>query len=117
MSGPALAIGARALADGAWLEATIARLKADCAALDAILTEAGLEVIGGTPLFRLARSSEASAIFERLGHAALLVRPFPDRPDWLRFGVPATDRDRARLPARRRLSHRRLRAGARRRPG
>ena len=97
VSGPALKIGARALADTAWLAATIARLASDCAALDAILDAAGLEIIGGTPLFRLVRHPDAAALFARLGRAGILVRPFPDRPDWLRFGVPATDADRGRL--------------------
>ncbi len=99
VSGPALKLGARALADTAWLEATRVRLKADCAALDRILIEAGLTIVGGTPLFRLARHDAATAIFERLGRTGILVRPFPDRADWLRFGIPSRDADRARLKA------------------
>jgi cobalamin biosynthetic protein CobC len=97
VNGPALRIGATALADEAWLRATIARLTVDCAALDAILRDTGLEIIGGTPLFRLARHPDAAAIFARLGRAGILIRPFPDRPDWLRFGIPATNADRTRL--------------------
>jgi len=53
LSGPALAIGTTALADGAWLQQTRARLVVDCARLDALLNKAGCAVIGGTTLFRL----------------------------------------------------------------
>jgi cobalamin biosynthetic protein CobC len=97
VGGPALRLGMRALADAGWLAATISRLAADCNKLDSILALAGLELVGGTPLFRLVRHHRAGHIFEQLGRAGVLVRPFPDRPEWLRFGVPATDEDRQRL--------------------
>ncbi len=97
VSGPALRIGDRALADARWLAETIQRLEADCVALDAILSSAGLEPVGGTQLFRLVRHDEAGVFFDRLGRAGILVRPFPSRPDWLRFGIPAHATDRARL--------------------
>jgi cobalamin biosynthetic protein CobC len=87
--GPAIHVGARALADTAWLEATYERLTDDMARLDAILYGAGFEVLGGTPLYRLARHPRASLWFERLGQAGILARPFAARPDWLRFGLPA----------------------------
>lgn len=97
VSGPALTIGARALGDAAWLASTIARLEADCAKLDVILAAAGLGAVGGTPLFRLVAHANAQAIFTRLGKAGILVRPFPAKPDWLRFGIPASDAERDRL--------------------
>ncbi|MEO1104509.1 MAG: aminotransferase class I/II-fold pyridoxal phosphate-dependent enzyme, partial [Pseudomonadota bacterium] len=50
VSGPALQIGAQALADEEWTEATRARLRKERAALDGILAAAGLSVIGGTDL-------------------------------------------------------------------
>ena len=53
---------------------------------------AGFEIIGGTPLFRLARHDEArQKSFSRLGGAGVLTRPFAARPDWLRFGIPQGD--------------------------
>ena len=67
VSGPALAIGVRALADAAWLEAMRARLGEDAARLDALLNGAGWTMIGGTSLFRLASHADASA---RLREAA-----------------------------------------------
>ena len=66
VSGPAIAIGVRALADSDWLEATRARLSKDAARLDALLRSAGWRIIGGTRLFRLAAHADARAAFERL---------------------------------------------------
>lgn len=97
VSGPALAIGARALADRAWLQTTRRRLDADCARLDALLQAAGLRVIGGTHLFRLSESHSAAARFDRLGQAGILVRRFDAHPHWLRSGLPGDEAEWARL--------------------
>ena len=97
VSGPALAIGTQALVDHRWLQATRHRLEADCARLDAILNAASLSVIGGTPLFRLAESPTAAAVFEKLGQAGILVRCFDAHPVWLRFGLPGTEPEWDRL--------------------
>lgn len=90
VSGPAIALGARALADRAWLDAARKRLGSDGQRLDVLLTQAGLECVGGTRLFRLAKSSRAGELFQRLGEAGILVRRFDYRPDWLRFGIPGS---------------------------
>jgi len=97
ITGPAAEIGARALADRDWLARTSERLRADAARLDTLLTRAGLRVVGGAPLFRLTESSDAARVFRRLGEAGVLVRPFPARPGWLRFGIPGEAKDWARL--------------------
>ena len=97
VSGPAIAIGRRALGDTAWLAATAARLARDARRLDACLTGAGLRVLGGTVLFRLAEMDDASSVFVRLGRAGIFVRRFGDHPGWLRFGVPSRDRDIERI--------------------
>jgi cobalamin biosynthetic protein CobC len=97
VSGPALAIGAEALADTAWIEATRVRLSEASQRLDAILIAAGLDVVGGTALFRLVRTKAANAVFQHLGRAGILVRIFPDHPTWLRFGLPAEEDDWRRL--------------------
>ncbi|MDX7953475.1 threonine-phosphate decarboxylase CobD, partial [Lichenihabitans sp. Uapishka_5] len=86
VSGPALTIGTRALGDARWQADTRHRLIEAAARLDGLLEAAGLAVLGGTPLFRLARHAEAARIFERLGRAGILVRPFGPEPTWLRFG-------------------------------
>ncbi len=89
LSGAALAVGAKALADAAWMEKTRSRLAKSVRRLDAILTGSGLEIVGGTTLFRLVRAPAASELFHHLGHAGILVRMFPDNAEWLRFALPA----------------------------
>ena len=91
VSGAAIEIGGRALADTAWRARTIARLAKDAARLDAILERAGFEIIGGTALFRLARHSRAHAWFEHLGRQGIWVRNFASsHEDRLRFGLPGS---------------------------
>jgi len=96
VSGPALAIGAKALADRAWIEDARDRLAMGAARLDKILTAASLDIVGGTALFRLART-HASNLFHHLGRAGIFVRIFPEHPAWVRFGQPAAEHDWARL--------------------
>ena len=97
VSGPAIAIGIRALADSDWLEATRARLGKETARLDAFLLQADCRIIGGTQLFRLAVHEEARAVFERLLAAGILIRPFADERTWLRFGIPGDENAWERL--------------------
>lgn len=88
VSGPALAIGAAALGDDAWLAAARARLARDAARLDRFLVTSGATLVGGTTLFRLAEHPDALRVAERLGEAGILVRTFEYAPTWLRFGLP-----------------------------
>lgn len=97
VSGPAIEIGRLALADRGWLDAATLRLQADAARLDRLLAAAGLRVIGGTPLFRLAETADARRVFTRLASAGILVRPFGYAADWLRFGLPGGDTAWTRL--------------------
>jgi cobalamin biosynthetic protein CobC len=85
----ALAIGTRAYRDGAWIEATRTALSTRAAAFDTLLRGHGLAPEGASPLFRLVSHPEATAIFDRLAHAHILVRPFDYAPHWLRFAIPA----------------------------
>ena len=89
VSGPALAVGERALVDGAWIDATRNRLADAAQKLDRLLAEANIEVVGGTSLFRLAQVNPAADTFQRLGHAGIVVRVFREQPTWLRFGLPS----------------------------
>jgi cobalamin biosynthesis protein CobC len=91
VSGPAIAIGRSALTDPAWRGTMRERLEQEAQRLDDILTAAGMEIAGGTSLFRLARTSGADRLFHHLGRAGILVRRFEERPDWLRFGLPGND--------------------------
>jgi cobalamin biosynthesis protein CobC len=91
VSGPAVEIGSRALADAAWVVRTGERLRPEAARLDRLLLAAGFDIVGGTALFRLVRHDDAAAW--------ILTRPFQERPDWLRFGIPHAPGDWARLDA------------------
>lgn len=88
VSGPAMAIGAIALADRDWSDRCRARLGGAGDALRGRLREAEFEIAGGTDLFVLAAHADAGAVFDRLGRAGIFVRHFPDRPGHLRFGLP-----------------------------
>jgi cobalamin biosynthesis protein CobC len=93
VSGPALAIGTKALADTAWIEATRNRLAKAARRLDGMLTGtltgAELKIVGGTLLFRLVQIPAAGRLFHYLGRAGIMVRAFPEQTQWLRFGPPA----------------------------
>jgi cobalamin biosynthetic protein CobC len=99
VAGPALAIGAAALADRPWAAMTRARLAQAALRLDQVLTGAGLEVKGGTSLFRLVRTPAAPDLFLHLGRAGILVRRFSEQATWLRFGLPASEPGWQRLAA------------------
>lgn len=99
VSGPALAVGARALADSRWLHAVAAACATEAARLDSTLERAGFTLLGGTALFRLARHDRAPEWFDRLCRGGVLARAFPERPDWLRFGLPGGEAAWARLMA------------------
>jgi cobalamin biosynthetic protein CobC len=94
----AIAAGLAAYPDAAWAGRTRDRLVRDAARLDDMLGRAGLESIGGTPLFRLVRAADGPAVFRRLAAAGVLCRPFADRR-LLRFGLPGRPADWARLAA------------------
>jgi cobalamin biosynthesis protein CobC len=91
VSGPAIEIGRRALANSAWLASAREQVACSARRLDALLEAAGPQVIGGTTLFRLVESADAQEIWARLGRAGILTRRFAYNPRWLRFGLPARD--------------------------
>ena len=92
VSGPALAIGADALADRAWADQTRSRLAADARRLDELLLSQGARVTGGTSLFRLYQVEDAVAAQARLARHRIWSRVFPYADDWLRLGLPPPDR-------------------------
>jgi cobalamin biosynthesis protein CobC len=99
VAGPAIAVGQAALCDRAWMETTRVSLERDALRLDEVLVAAGLDVVGGTPLFRLVQTTAASELFEHLGRAGIWVRRFAEQPAWLRFGLPADEGAWRRLRA------------------
>jgi cobalamin biosynthetic protein CobC len=88
VSAAALAIGARAYRDAAWIAQTRTRLRAKAAALDACLAAAGYRAAGASPLFRLIDTPDAAALFAYLARQHILTRPFAEHPGWLRVGLP-----------------------------
>jgi cobalamin biosynthetic protein CobC len=88
VAGPALEIGAAAMDDADWIAATRVRLARAASDLDFLIESHGLAVVGGTDLFRLARTPHAADLFEHLGRQGILARSFDAKPDWLRFGLP-----------------------------
>lgn len=91
VSGIALEIGARALADRNWITQTRAQLAVAARKLAELLGAAGLEISGHTDLFCLTESPESQALYRHLCERAILVRKFPERPNFLRFGLPGAE--------------------------
>ena len=92
VSGPALSIGAAALSDQRWADATRQRLSQDAARLDQLMIAKGAQTIGGTDLFRLFEVEGAANWQGRLAGHHVWSRCFPYNPRWLRLGLPAPDR-------------------------
>lgn len=90
VSAAALQAGIAALGDRPWQVVMRRRLNKAAEELDGILRSAGLEIAGGTALFRLARHPGATAIHERLALAGIWVRRFDEKTDLLRFGLPGS---------------------------
>jgi cobalamin biosynthetic protein CobC len=97
VSGPAIEIGTAALGDRAWGDAMRLRLAEKSRVLARLLRRRGFGIAGQNALFVLARHDRAQAIAEALRRRHILVRTFGDRPDLLRFGLPATEAAEARL--------------------
>ena len=97
VSGPAMQIGARALEDREWASDTRLRLERDAQRMDLLMGGQGAGFVGGTSLFRTYEVKDAAALQDRLAKAHIWTRIFPYSTTWIRFGLPATDQDWARL--------------------
>ena len=97
MPGPALSIGAAALADRAWIDGTRMTLRTATERLETLLSAAGLTPVGRTDLFCLVSSPRAQEIFTTLGEAGIFVRRFDENPQLLRFGLPGKEIEWQRL--------------------
>lgn len=85
----ALALGQGAYADAAWQAASRTWLARQAIKVDAALAEVGLETVGGCDLFRWVETPDAHGLFARLCARGVLTRPFADRADRLRIGLPS----------------------------
>lgn len=97
VSGPALAIGARALRDEDWIAETRSRLAQDSEKLAGLLERHGMRIVGRTDLFVTAHHPSAHDLAGRLADRHILVRVFDHDTGWIRFGLPAGDQAFERL--------------------
>ncbi|WP_417689590.1 threonine-phosphate decarboxylase CobD [Roseibium sp.] len=97
VSGPALEIGALALADAAWQSRMVNQLADEMADLTLALGQAGLTVFGGTPLYALAACRNAHMLHEALAQQRIWTRVFDYAPTWIRLGLPPSRTDNERL--------------------
>ena len=67
--------------------------------LDDVLVKAGFAIVGGVPLFRLARHPRARDLHATLAQRHIWCRSFDWAHDLLRFGLPADDASLDRLAA------------------
>ncbi len=97
VSGPTLAIGSEAYGNRNWQVETRHRLASARAELDRALRRHGLDVVGGTDLFRFVRTESAETSWLGLAGQGIYTRRF----DWceksLRIGLPASDESLERL--------------------
>ncbi len=98
IAAPSRDIATKALADAHWQSATRTALPEGSARLAGILSGRGLPPAGGCALFQWVVTAQAPAIYEALARQGILTRLFRD-PVSLRFGLPGTERDWARLQA------------------
>lgn len=91
ISGPALEIGAAALRDTDWLSGMREELRARARRFDTEMRTRGIHVLGGTPLFRLAKLADAAGFAAALRQQGIHVRLFDYNPHWVRFGLPADE--------------------------
>ncbi len=91
VSGPALSIATRALADRVWAEQMRARLARDAARLNILMVRHGAKPVGGTDLFRLYEVPSARQWQDSLAGHRIWSRIFPYSDTWLRLGIPGAD--------------------------
>jgi cobalamin biosynthetic protein CobC len=100
VSGTAIFVGTKALNDAPWVAATRVRLQQAAGALEEVLQRGGLQIVGGTDLFKLCARSDAHDLWAHLGRGGILVRAFSFKSDWLRVGLPPDRGALARFEAR-----------------
>jgi cobalamin biosynthetic protein CobC len=97
VAGPAIAVGALALADHEWARATKLRLEVEAQRIDALAAQAGWRLVGGCALFRLYATPDARAAQDRLARSRIWARIFPHSAHWLRLGLPGSPSEWERL--------------------
>ncbi len=96
ISGPARHVATIALRDEHWQHGTRCRLLEHAPLLATLLAEAGLAPSGGCALFQWVEHARADDLHRHLARQGILTRRF-ERPASLRFGLPGTPAEWARL--------------------
>lgn len=96
VSGPALAVAAKALANVAYQNHSRMLLKLASARLREMLEKKGYEVAGATDFFAWVKHAKSRDIQDRLARHAILVRAFDDPPS-LRIGLADSEKAWKRL--------------------
>ncbi len=99
VNGPALHLGAAAMADRIWADDTTLYHAEAALRLDQLASTAGWAPVGGTHLFRLYDTPDATAAQDRLARAHIWSRRFPYSDRWLRLGIPGDHAEWDRLNA------------------
>ncbi len=89
VSGAAISIATQAMTDTEWIKKTHHNLSQSSQALNALLKDVGLEVIGTTDLFTLVSNDKIQKIHVRLAKHAIWTRMFSYEKNWLRIGLPS----------------------------
>ncbi|MEM7293605.1 MAG: threonine-phosphate decarboxylase CobD [Pseudomonadota bacterium] len=95
--GPTLAIGTEAYDNFDWQIETRRQLSSARAKLDEVLTRHGLEVVGGTDLFRFVSTPSAETWWNGLAEQGIYTRRFNWCSRRLRIGLPASQDALTRL--------------------
>ncbi|MDO9225106.1 MAG: threonine-phosphate decarboxylase CobD [Pseudomonadota bacterium] len=98
LNGPARHIATLTLRDTAWQDAARPKLIAAAARLADVLAHHGLPPSGGSALFQRVETPRANEIHAALARRGILTRLF-EHPASLRFGLPGTASEWARLDA------------------
>ncbi len=85
VSGPALVVASDLM--GGDTQPVQSLILARKQGLDTVLRQAGLTIIGGTPLFTLVEHERAPDLHAHLCRARILTRKFGYAPSWLRIGL------------------------------
>jgi cobalamin biosynthetic protein CobC len=99
VAGPALQIATAAYQNPDWADATRARLSQDAARMDDLARGKGWSVVGGTDLFRLYDTPDATAAQDHLARHQIWSRIFPYSPSWIRLGPAGGPDEWVRLTA------------------
>lgn len=99
VSGPSLAVARHVLTSNAIHQDLLKKITNRHIEMLSVLTDTGVEIIGGTKLFTLIRHENASALHEHLLGCQILSRKFDYHSKWLRVGLTRNQEEDDRLKA------------------